>query len=97
VGAGKPWTQAVADYASVESPTGLSRCAPIDRTLRPEWAALVNGTAAHGFEIDDFALPGLSHPGSVVVPTAFAVGEDRAASGADLIVALAAGFETIVR
>lgn len=97
VGAGRPWTRAVADYASIESPTGRSRAAALERTLRPEWAALINGTAAHGFEIDDYALPGLSHPGSVVVPTAFALAEDRGVSGRALITALAAGFETIVR
>ncbi|QEW02205.1 MmgE/PrpD family protein [Microbacterium lushaniae] len=97
VGATQPWTRTVAEYASVESPTGRSRSAALDRTLRPEWAALINGTAAHGFEIDDYALPGLSHPGSVVVPSAFALGEDRGISGRALIVALAAGFESIVR
>ncbi|MGM7699110.1 MmgE/PrpD family protein [Microbacterium sp. A84] len=97
VGADRPWTRSVAEYASIESPTGRSRSAALDRTLRPEWAALTNATAAHGFEIDDYALPGLSHPGSVVVPTGFAVGEDRETSGRILLTAMAAGFETIVR
>ena len=97
VGADREWTRRVAAYASLESPTGRSRCVSLNRTLRPEWAALTNGTAAHGFEIDDYALPGLSHPGSVVVPTAFAVGEDRETSGQTLLAALCAGFETVVR
>jgi len=97
VGADRPWTRRVAEYASIESPTGRSRTASLSRTLRPEWAALTNATAAHGFEIDDYALPGLSHPGSVVVPTGFAVAEDRETSGTELIAALCAGFETVVR
>jgi 2-methylcitrate dehydratase PrpD len=97
VGSGQEWTRRTLEYASSESPDGRSVVVGGSRRLRPEWAALVNGTAAHGFEIDDYALPGLSHPGSVVAPTALAVGDDIGADGRSLITALAAGFELVTR
>lgn len=97
VGGEQAWTAKVRDYADAESPDGEATTIGLPRRLRPEWAALVGGTAAHGFEIDDYALPGLSHPGSVVVPVALALGEHHDSDGRDVIAALAAGFETTVR
>lgn len=97
VGSTQPWTGQVRTYVDAESPDGRC-CVPfLERTVRPEWAALAGATAAHGFEIDDYALPGLSHPGSVVVPTALALAQQSETAGTDLIAALAAGFETTVR
>jgi 2-methylcitrate dehydratase PrpD len=97
VGADKPWTLRVRDYANAESPDGDCTVIGAKRSLRPEWAALVNGTAAHGYEIDDYAVPGLSHPGSVVVPTVLALAEELQLGGRETIAALAAGLETVVR
>lgn len=54
-------------------------------------AALVNGVAAHVFELDDTG--GCDHSGAVVVPAVFAAAEGRAVSGRDLIVAIVAGYE----
>ena len=97
VGATRPWSAQVRDYVAGESPPGRCAVPGLDARVRPEWAALANGTAAHGFEIDDYALPGLSHPGCVVVPTALALAEHEGCDGRELIAALAAGFETTVR
>lgn len=97
VGGTQPWTQRMRAYVDAESPDGLCTVPFLTRKIRPEWAALAGATAAHGFEIDDYALPGLSHPGSVVVPTALALAEHYGRDGADVIAGLAAGFETTVR
>jgi aconitate decarboxylase len=56
-----------------------------------------NGTAVHGFELDDAHVSSSLHPGAVTVPAALAVAEARNASGADLLVALAAGYEVGLR
>ncbi|MDP2707069.1 MAG: MmgE/PrpD family protein, partial [Burkholderiales bacterium] len=66
------------------------------RTLRCSDAALVNGTASHAFELDDYHNAKL-HPGAVVIPAAIAVAEKLDASGADLITAIAAGYEVMIR
>ncbi|MFD2399713.1 MmgE/PrpD family protein [Prauserella oleivorans] len=97
VGHSRPWTRRVLAYAEEQSPPGNSMVLPAGPRLRPEWAALVNGTAAHGFEIDDYALPGLSHPGCAVVPAALAVAQDLHAVGRRLLTALAIGYEITVR
>ena len=64
--------------------------------LRSADAALVNGTAAHAFEVDDYHNAKL-HPGAVVVPAALAVAERLNCSGAELVTAIAAGYEVMIR
>src|SRR5437899_10744647 len=60
-------------------------------------AALANGTAIHGFELDDAHVSSSHHPGAVTVPAALSVAEALGASGADVLVALAAGYEVGLR
>ncbi|HVB48134.1 MAG TPA: MmgE/PrpD family protein [Burkholderiales bacterium] len=55
-------------------------------------AALLNGTAAHALDYDDTGIDG--HPSVVLVPAALAEGERTGASGAELIAAYVAGYET---
>lgn len=65
-------------------------------SLRPADAAMVNATAAHSFELDDYHNAKV-HPGSAVIPAAMAVAERLGSSGSDLVTAIAAGFEVIIR
>lgn len=62
---------------------------PVDR------AALANATAAHALELDDFG--GCGHSGAVVIPSVFAVAEQTGASGRDVILAVAAGYDVAAR
>jgi 2-methylcitrate dehydratase PrpD len=62
-----------------------------------EVAALVNGTAGHGFDFDDLHLPTMSHPGCVVIPAAIAMAVERGADGRELLAAIAAGYEPLLR
>jgi 2-methylcitrate dehydratase PrpD len=59
-------------------------------------AAFLGGTAAHGIELDDGFRQGSVHPGCVVVPVLLALGYDQHVSGAALIEALVAGYETVI-
>lgn len=65
-------------------------------SLRASDVALVNGTAAHAFELDDYH-PVKHHPGAVVIPAALALGEKLGSSGEDLVTAIAAGYELMIR
>ena len=69
-----------------------------DRTpsLRAADAALVNGTSAHAFELDDYHNAKL-HPGAVVVPAALAMAEQTGADGKRLVTAIVAGYEVMIR
>jgi 2-methylcitrate dehydratase PrpD len=62
-----------------------------------EYAALANGTAAHGYELDDSHEGGYSHPGAPVIPAAFGVAEPLGSSGADLLLAIIVGYEIMGR
>lgn len=55
-------------------------------------AALINGGAAHALDYDDTGLKG--HPSAVIVPAVLAVAEEVGATGADMITAYLAGYET---
>ena len=60
-------------------------------------AAFANGMLCHGLDFDDTHTDAVCHVSAVMAPAALAAAEARAASGAELLVALVAGNETIVR
>lgn len=64
-------------------------------SLRPADAALVNGVAAHAFELDDFIAK--LHPGAVVVPATLALAERLGSEGNEIEAAVIAGYEVTVR
>ena len=66
---------------------GGGRAGPLD-------AALINGTASHALDFDDFAGSIGGHPSVPLVPAIIALGEMTGASGRDAINAYVAGFET---
>ncbi len=70
---------------------GLGVCAPAPL------AAVLNGTSAHALEMDDVHREAKAHAGAVVVPAALTLGEDRNISGRELILAVVAGYETMLR
>lgn len=55
-------------------------------------AALLNGIAAHVLDYDDSCLRG--HPSAVLVPAIYAVAHERGSTGAQLLDAYVAGYET---
>jgi 2-methylcitrate dehydratase PrpD len=57
-------------------------------------AAFLGGTAAHGIELDDGYRVGSAHCGCVVIPAALSVATERQASGAAMLEAVIAGYET---
>ncbi|WP_433622135.1 MmgE/PrpD family protein [Nocardia sp. CA-120079] len=62
-----------------------------------QYAALLNGAFAHSLDFDDTNIHGLLHPGAPVIPAALAMTERVGATGADLLTALAAGYEVCCR
>lgn len=63
----------------------------------PSGAAFVNGTNAASTSRSDTHPASASHPGTVVIPAALALAEAHHASGATLIEAIVAGYETMCR
>ena len=93
-----PWAAKLLDWARAGAPkkpeaTVWGEAAP---SLRASDAALVNGTSIHAFELDDYHQAKL-HPGAVVIPAAVAMAEKVGSSGEQLVTAIAAGYEVMIR
>lgn len=74
-GYGTPWAEAVLRWARAGGQTGDATVwGEAKRSLRVADAALVNGVAAHAFELDDYHNAKL-HAGAVAVPAAIAMGK----------------------
>jgi 2-methylcitrate dehydratase PrpD len=88
-----PWSEAIARYARDRCGAGSCTIVASDWTADPRTAALVNGTFGHGFEYDDAHGPSDGHPGSAVIPAAFAVAEQDELPLSDVATAIVAGYE----
>ena len=92
-----PWTLALLKWAQAGATRGQSRVwNDTQPALRAADAALVNGTACHAFELDDYHNAKL-HPGAVVIPAVLAMAEEHSVSGERLVTAIAAGYEVMIR
>ncbi len=94
-GAAEPCARIVAKIAGAGS--GKALVFGTHEGAAPADAALINGTAAHALDFDDCMDAFGGHPSAPLVPALFALAEDRAVSGRDLIAAYVAGFETETR
>jgi 2-methylcitrate dehydratase PrpD len=68
-----------------------------DLRLSAPNAALANGTATHGLEIDDGYTPGAYHPGGPNISAILAAAETHGSSPEDILLATAIGFELSCR
>ncbi|HNZ90436.1 MAG TPA: MmgE/PrpD family protein [Acidovorax sp.] len=64
---------------------------------RPQAAALITGAAAHSLDFDDTHAAAQLHPGAPIIPAALAAAQMQGASTRDLIVAIVAGYEVMIR
>jgi 2-methylcitrate dehydratase PrpD len=97
-GADMPWSRIVIDYAERTGPGGKSRILGRGTSVQAPAAALANGALGHSFELDSLTRPGAgAHPGATVLPPALAVAQQVGASGKQLIAAVVAGNEVMIR
>lgn len=97
-GAGQPWSRIVVDEARADDSSGP--CTVLGSAglgLPAAAAALCNGTAIHGFELDDVAPRALVHPGTVIIPAVLAAAQAANATGTDTLRAVIVGYESIGR
>lgn len=96
-GARHPWGRITAEYARDTYAAGNATLLGRTTSVAPAGAALANGTAMHGFELDDIILGSLVHPGAVAVSSALALAEERNASDERLLAGIVAGYEMMAR
>lgn len=76
---------------------GTAVVAGTDLRCEASMAALAMGMAAHSLELDDVVNSASLHPGVAVISAALATGYEQQCSGAELLTAIAAGYEITVR
>ncbi|MFC1798697.1 MmgE/PrpD family protein [Thermodesulfobacteriota bacterium] len=68
-----------------------------DISVGPSDAALINGIAAHSIEMDDVVNAASLHPAVTIMSTALAAGHISGCNGKQMIEAIVAGYEVVVR
>jgi len=96
-GSRQPWARIMAEEMLADGSRGRSSILGRNETLAAPAAALCNGTATHGFELDDLLDEAIVHPGAIVVPAALAAAEAIDAPGSRLLLGIIAGYEAINR
>src|SRR5580692_6825542 len=96
-GSGQIWSRLLADEMLADGTTGHGTVIGRQKQLSASAAALCNGTAIHGFDLDDLIAESITHPAACVIPAAIAAAEAVDASGAQLLEAIVAGYEVMHR
>jgi aconitate decarboxylase len=93
-GAKTPWCEILQASLSEVDQTRTTAVWGTKAKLSSPHAALVNGTAVQGFELDDVHRQGVLHVGAVTLPALIAVAENHAKlSGREFLAAAVAGYE----
>jgi len=96
-GSKQEWSRIMREEMLAEGARGSSTVVGHAQAFAAPAAALCNGTAAHGFELDDLLDEPIVHPGAIIIPAALATAESINASGARLLLGIIAGYETMNR
>jgi len=90
-------SRAARSFVAATSSTGAATVIGGGFSTAAAWAALANGTSSHALELDDVTRRSALHPGAPVIPAALAVGEEVGAGAADVLDAIVAGYEVVMR
>jgi 2-methylcitrate dehydratase PrpD len=96
-GARQDWGRIAAETAQELAAGGHASLWGRAARVGPAAAAMANGTALHGFELDDIHLRSSLHAGAVVLPSVLALAETRGLSGPQALAAIIAGYEIGIR
>ncbi|MFT5446572.1 MAG: 2-methylcitrate dehydratase PrpD [Gammaproteobacteria bacterium] len=96
-GSVQPWGRMLTTWADRHGATGSAPLIGSGRMAGAATAGLVNGTSAHGYELDDTHDGSMSHPGVAVITAALAVGSELRSPGSKIIAAIVAGYEAMTR
>ena len=96
-GSVQPWGRTLTEWARAHGADGKVFLIGSGKRAGANAAAMVNGTSAHGYELDDTHDKSMSHPGAVVITAALAAGTEMGSSGKDLLSAIVMGYEVMTR
>jgi 2-methylcitrate dehydratase PrpD len=96
-GSVQPWGRSLTDWARAHGADGRVLLIGSGNRAGANTAAMVNGTSAHGYELDDTHDRSMSHPGAVVITAALAAGTEMGSTGRELLSAIVMGYEVMTR
>jgi 2-methylcitrate dehydratase PrpD len=96
-GVPEPCTQILLEVEGIGGAPGSSLVFGTDRRTSALDATLINGTASHALDYDDFSGVLGGHQSVPLVAALFAIGEARHVSGRQLLTAYVVGVETEIR
>ena len=97
IGARLPWSDWSRRYVGLIGRAGNSHVLFEAATVNPQHATLLNVTFGSSFDGDDTHVGAMLHPGVAAWSAALAVGEHTGVSGSDVLAAVVAAYETIIR
>src|SRR5262245_39035754 len=97
LGARLPWSDWARGYVGIVGRAGASHVLFSQETLNPQHATFLNVAFGSSFDADDTHVGAMLHPGVAVWSAAFATAEHVGASGSEVLAAVVAGYETIIR
>jgi 2-methylcitrate dehydratase PrpD len=97
IGARLPWSDWARKYIGLVGKEGASHVLFSASTLNPQHATFMNVTFGSSFDADDTHVGAMLHPGVAVWSAALATAEHVGQSGPQVLAAVVAGYETIIR
>src|SRR6266851_121737 len=97
IGARLPWSDWARKYIGLVGKEGASHVLFSANTLNPQHATFMNVTFGSRFDADDTHVGAMLHPGVAVWSAALATAEHVGQSGPQVLAAVVAGYETIIR
>ena len=97
IGARLPWSDWSRGYIGLVGKAGGSHSLFSAETLNPQHATFLNVAYGSSFDGDDTHVGAMLHPGVAAWSAALAVAEHTQASGTEMLAAVVAGYETIIR
>ena len=97
IGARLPWSDWARGYVGIVGRAGAAHVLFSPATVNPQHATFLNVAFGSSFDGDDTHVGAMLHPGVAVWSAALAIAQHTGASGGDVLAAVVAGYETIIR
>ncbi len=97
IGERLPWSTWARDYTRQNAGVGTAPLLFSAQQVDPASAAFLNSVYAGSIDADDVHVGAMLHPGCIVFSAALAVGSSRNMSGEQVLAAVVAGYEVMIR
>src|SRR5471032_2179933 len=97
IGARLPWSVWSRRYVGLVGRAGSSHVLFSAETVNPQHATFLNVAYGSSFDGDDTHVGAMLHPGVAAWSSALAIAEHTQSSGPNVLAAVVAGYETIIR